>query len=90
MNTQTASDDLRERVIDALRSVFSIPSIGGFYAIGGTRITAFDILLVLALLVGIGIPVLHATIRWLASRPSDKPGHRKPDSDHSDNDRKGG
>jgi len=60
----------------ALHSVLSLPSMGGFYAIGGTRITLLDILLVLALLVGFGIPALHVTIRWLAHRPGDK----KPDN----------
>ena len=56
----------------ALHSVFSLPAMGGFYAIGATRITLFDVLLVLALLVGFGIPALHLTIRFLAHRPGDK------------------
>lgn len=56
----------------ALHSVMSLPAMGGFYAIGGTRITLLDVLLVLALMVGIGLPVLHATIRFLAHRPGDK------------------
>jgi NAD-dependent SIR2 family protein deacetylase len=46
-----------------LHSVISVNDISGFYAIGGTRITLLDILLVLALLGGFGIPVLH-TIFW--------------------------
>jgi len=53
-----------------LSSVLSVDSIGGFYAIGGTRITSFDLLLLLALLVGFGIPVLHVSIRWLTRRPN--------------------
>lgn len=57
---------------DALRSVMSLNAIGGFYAIGGTRVTLLDVLLVLALMVGIGIPVLHIIIRWLSARPGDK------------------
>jgi hypothetical protein len=73
---------------EALHSVFSLPAIGGFYAIGGTRITALDVLLVLALMVGIGIPILHATIRWLASRPGDNPfGGKKADTKTSDSDK---
>lgn len=60
---------------DALRSVMSLNAIGGFYAIGGTRITLLDVLLVLALLAGFGIPVLHVTIRWLSHRPEDKTGN---------------
>lgn len=61
---------------DALRSVMSLNAIGGFYAIGGTRITLLDVLLVLALMVGIGIPILHVTIRWLAARPGDHAAHK--------------
>jgi len=49
---------------NVLSSAFSINSIGGFYAIGGTRITFLDMLLVLALLAGFGGPALHLTIRW--------------------------
>lgn len=64
---------------DALHSMFSLPAMGGFYAIGGTRITLLDVLLVLALLAGFGIPALHLTIRWLSSRPGDKKNGRKED-----------
>lgn len=49
---------------NVLSSVISIDSISGFYAIGGTRIRFFDVLLVLALLVGFGGPALHLTVRW--------------------------
>jgi Cytochrome c7 and related cytochrome c len=51
-----------------LSSAFSIQSIGGFYAIGGTRITFLDVLLVLALLGGIGGPVVHLIARWFFRR----------------------
>ncbi len=51
-----------------LSSVFSIDSIGGFYAIGGTRITFLDVLFVLALLGGIALPVAHLTARWAFKR----------------------
>jgi hypothetical protein len=50
---------------DVLSSAFSLPSVGGFYAIGGSRITLLDVLLVLALLGGIGGPLGHFTVRWL-------------------------
>lgn len=66
---------------DVLHSAFSIPSIGGFYAMGATRIMLLDVLLVLGLLVGFGIPALHLTIRWLASRPSDKAPPKTSDQD---------
>lgn len=48
---------------DVLNSAFSIASIGGFYAIGGTRITFLDALLVLALIGGIGFPIAHGSLR---------------------------
>jgi hypothetical protein len=49
---------------DVLNSAFSIDSISGFYAIGGTRITFLDVLFILALLGGIGGPIGHLTLRW--------------------------
>jgi hypothetical protein len=49
---------------DVLSSAFSVPSVGGFYAIGGSRVTFLDVLLVLALLGGIGGPLGHLTVRW--------------------------
>jgi hypothetical protein len=60
---------------DVLSSAFSIDSIGGFYAIGGTRITFLDVLLVLALLVGFGGPALHLTIRWAYRRYLNRTHH---------------
>jgi hypothetical protein len=50
---------------DVLRSAFSIASIGGFYAIGATRITILDAIVVLALLAGFGVPIVHGTLRIL-------------------------
>jgi hypothetical protein len=50
---------------DVLSSAFSVPSVGGFYAIGGSRVTILDVLLVLALLGGIGGPLGHLTVRWI-------------------------
>lgn len=49
---------------DVLKSVFSVQSVSGFYAIGGTRIGFLDILFILALLAGIGIPVAHVAANW--------------------------
>jgi hypothetical protein len=48
---------------DVLRSAFSIASIGGFYAIGATRITILDAIIVLALLAGFGAPIMHGMLR---------------------------
>jgi len=53
---------------EVLNSVISVDSVGGFYAIGGTRIKLLDWLLVLALLSGIAVPVGHQTLRWLFDR----------------------
>ncbi len=60
---------------DVLNSVFSINSIGGFYAIGGTRITFLDVLLVLALLGGFGLPALHLAAKWLSKRSAESARH---------------
>jgi hypothetical protein len=48
---------------EVLSSAISIPSVGGFYAIGGTRITFLDILFVLALLGGFGLAIGHLALR---------------------------
>ena len=61
---------------DVLSSAFSIQSIGGFYAIGGTRITFLDVLLVLALLGGIGGPIVHMTARWVFTPLPEPPAPR--------------
>ena len=53
---------------DVLNSAFSVDSVSGFYAIGGTRIKLLDILLILAILGGGGIAVGHVTLGWLFKR----------------------
>lgn len=53
---------------DVLNSVISLDSVSGFYAIGGTRIKLLDILLILAILGGLGIAVGHVTLGWLFRR----------------------
>ncbi len=66
-----------------LSSVMSLGSIGGFYAIGGTRIELLDILLVLAVLVGIGVPAAHlllgAAVRRYLRRHGTKPPAPRPE-----------
>lgn len=52
-------------VLGAASAVMSLPE---FYAIGGTRSPALDLLFLLALLGGAGFPVGHLTVRWLASK----------------------
>ncbi len=53
---------------DVLNSPISLESVGGFYAIGGTRIKLLDILLILAILGGVGIAVGHVTLGWIFKR----------------------
>ncbi len=50
---------------DVLNSAMSLESVSGFYAIGGTRIKILDILLILAVLGGLGIIIGHLTLGWL-------------------------
>jgi hypothetical protein len=63
---------------DVLSSAYSINSVGGFYAIGGSRITLLDVLFLLALAAGVGWSVLHGTARLVFWRfgqrsPPDQP-----------------
>ena len=57
---------------EVLNSMISVDSVGGFYAIGGTRIKLLDWLLALAVLGGIGVPVGHLTVSWLFKRYAKK------------------
>jgi cytochrome c554/c'-like protein len=59
---------------EVLNSMISVDSVGGFYAIGGTRIKILDWLLALALLGGIGVPLGHLTVNWLVRRYAKKIG----------------
>jgi hypothetical protein len=51
-----------------LNSVASVGSLGGFYALGSTRIRILDLLLILAVLGGMSVPVLHGTARMLLKK----------------------
>lgn len=53
---------------DVLNSAFSVNSIRGFYAIGGTRIKLLDILLALAIFGGVSIAVGHVFLGWMFKR----------------------
>ncbi len=53
---------------DVLSSPISLNSVGGFYAIGGTRIKLLDILLILAILGGLSVPIGHLTLGWIFKR----------------------
>ncbi|NIP17808.1 MAG: hypothetical protein GWM87_06390 [Xanthomonadales bacterium] len=53
---------------ETLTSAVSVGSVGGFYTAGGTRIRILDLLLVLGILAGLGIPTAHWTMRRLSRR----------------------
>ncbi len=53
---------------DVLNSAFSVNSVSGFYAIGGTRIWLLDILLALAIFGGVSIAVGHVFLGWMFKR----------------------
>lgn len=50
---------------DVLSSVLSVDTLRLFYAIGGTRNTVLDILLILAVLGGLAVPIGHQTMKRL-------------------------
>ena len=51
-----------------LNSIESIGSVGGFYAIGSTRIKLLDTLLLVALGAGILLPLAHLSVKLITSR----------------------
>jgi hypothetical protein len=72
---------------DVLNSVISLGSVSGFYAIGGTRIKILDILLILAIVGGLGIAVGHVVLGWIFRlygfyHPHGGPGGSKPRNGH--------
>ncbi len=69
--TMASADGLalrRDATQGLLSSVESIGSVGGFYAIGGTRIHLLDTLLVMALAAGVLIPAAHMSVKLLSKR----------------------
>ena len=71
----TGPDGRRKRFeadSDVLSSVFSVDSISGFYAPGGTRIKILDYLLVLAILGGLAVPVIHIMLGKILRRKAKK------------------
>jgi predicted CXXCH cytochrome family protein len=51
-----------------LTSLTSIDSVRGFYAIGASRITLLDWLLLLVVLGSISVPVAHMSLKWFVRR----------------------
>lgn len=68
-----------------LSSIESIGPVGGFYAIGSTRIKLLDSLLVMALAAGILIPAAHLSVKLMSRRARVQGGHagssRQPGED---------
>jgi cytochrome c3-like protein/doubled CXXCH motif protein len=62
---------------EVLNSIISVDSLGGFYAIGGTRIKLLDWLLALAVLGGLGVPVGHLALNWLFKRYAKRIGGKE-------------
>jgi hypothetical protein len=62
---------------EILSSANSVESIGGFYVIGGTRIKLLDILVVLALVIGVSVPAVHLTLGWLSRKYARRIGGRE-------------
>jgi predicted CXXCH cytochrome family protein len=54
--------------LGVLTSVESIGSVGGFYAIGSTRIKLLDTLLLMALGAGILLPLAHLSVKLISER----------------------
>ena len=55
-----------------LSSIYSVDSVSGFYAPGGTRIKLLDYLLILAVLGGLAVPVIHITLGKFVRKQSEK------------------
>ena len=62
---------------DVLTSALTVDVLRGFYAIGGTRIKALDVLLAVAFLAGISVPLLHIFIRRWTRRNAKHTGDMK-------------
>jgi hypothetical protein len=55
-----------------LNSIESVGSVGGFYAIGSTRIKLLDILLLMALGAGIFLPLAHLSVKLISERKRER------------------
>ena len=56
---------------EVLSSPTSVDSVRGFYAVGGTRMGALDLLLLAALAGGIAAPLGHLLLRRLLRKKDD-------------------
>jgi hypothetical protein len=58
--------------LGVLNSIESVGSVGGFYAIGSTRIKLLDILLLMALGAGIFLPLVHLSVKLVSQRKRER------------------
>ena len=58
--------------VGVLNSIESVGSVGGFYAIGSTRIKLLDILLLMALGAGILLPLAHLSVKLMSERKRER------------------
>lgn len=61
---------------DVLNSPMSLGAVKGFYAVGGTRIAALDILFILAVLGGASVGIGHLVLGWILRRYGLANGHK--------------
>lgn len=54
---------------EILTSAITVEALKGFYALGGTRLAALDLVLALGLFMGISVPALHLLVRRVLARP---------------------
>jgi len=73
---------------EVLQAPTSVDSVRGFYAIGGTRIKLLDVLLVLALAAGVGVPIGHLSLKWLARKYLQKSGATAGEQLRADGDKR--
>jgi uncharacterized protein YbaR (Trm112 family) len=71
----------RDATQGILNSIESIGSVGGFYAIGSTRIKLLDTLLLMALGAGILIPAAHLTVKLFTQHGPAPHGHDAPSAE---------
>jgi hypothetical protein len=61
---------------DVLNSPMSLGAVKGFYAIGGTRVAALDILFLLALVGGASVGIGHLALGWILRWYGPANGHK--------------
>ncbi len=64
---------------EVLSSALSVDSLREFYAVGGTRSTLLDILLVLATLGGLSVPIGHQILKRIVQKQLEREAQAKPD-----------